>query len=98
MSVERQLIQRELTAKEMRRIASEITSSQARANPVACINALGPLLSTAKGRELLLNRERGNGLALIELFDWVAHSIPTLFLQRLKVSLPGFNVSQDRPE
>ena len=57
---------------EMERVISEISSSRARTDPSACIDALNPLINTAEGRRFLSKQEGENASTLIELFDWVA--------------------------
>ena len=56
---------------EMERVISGISSSRARTDPSACINALNPLIDTVEGRRFLLKQEGEKALMLIELFDWV---------------------------
>ena len=61
----------------MDRVISGISSSRARVDPSACINALNPLINTTEGRRFLSKQEGERALVLIELFDWV---ITALFL------------------
>ena len=56
---------------EMERIISEVSSSRARTDPFACINALDPLINTTEGRRFLSQQQGENASILIELFDWV---------------------------
>lgn len=57
--------------REMERVISGISSSRARTDRSAYINALNPLINTAEGRRFLSKQEGEKALVLIELFDWV---------------------------
>ena len=70
-----------MNVQEMQRVISGITPSRAHADPSACISVLNPLLNTAEGRKLLSKQEGESALVLIDLFDWVAISLPLPFSQ-----------------